>query len=33
MQIFLDEIAGRYPNDNIVMVLDGAGWHNCKDLH
>lgn len=32
MQIFLDEIASRYPNDNIVMVLDGAGWHKCKDF-
>ena len=27
MQIFLDEIASRYPHDRIVMVLDGAGWH------
>ena len=27
MQIFLDEIASRYPDDRIVMVLDGAGWH------
>jgi len=27
MQIFLDEIARRYPSDNLVMVLDGAGWH------
>ena len=27
MQIFLDEIALRYPGDRIVMVLDGAGWH------
>ncbi|MBA3756132.1 MAG: hypothetical protein H0X02_07905 [Nitrosomonas sp.] len=24
MQIFLDEIARRYPNENIVMVMDGA---------
>ena len=32
MQIFLDEIASRYPNDNVVMVLDGAGWHKCKDF-
>ena len=23
MQVFLDEVAQRYPNDNIVMVLDG----------
>jgi len=27
MQIFLDEIALRYPGERIVMVLDGAGWH------
>ena len=32
MQIFLDEIASRYPNDNVVMVLDGAGWHKSKDF-
>ena len=27
MQIFLDEIAVRYPNHRVIMVLDGAGWH------
>jgi len=27
MQIFLDEVASRHPEDRIVMVLDGAGWH------
>lgn len=32
MQIFLDEIARRYPTDNVVMVLDGAGWHTSKDF-
>jgi hypothetical protein len=32
MQIFLDEIASRYPDDRIVMVLDGAGWHRGSDL-
>ena len=32
MQIFLDEIAARYPADRIVMVFDGAGWHRCSDL-
>jgi len=26
-QVFLDEVAQRYPNDNIVMILDGAEWH------
>ena len=29
MQIFMNEIAGRYPTENIVMIVDGAGWH-CK---
>ena len=27
MQLFIDEIAARYPTENIVMILDGAGWH------
>jgi len=26
-QVFLDEVAQRYPSDNILMVLDGAEWH------
>jgi transposase len=30
MQIFLTEIAGRYPSENIVMAVDGAGWHKRK---
>ena len=30
MQVFLTEIASRYPSENIVMVLDGAGWHKGK---
>ncbi len=32
MQIFLDEVAGRYPGDRIVMILDGAGWHKNKSI-
>ncbi|SFJ14455.1 Transposase [Nitrosomonas sp. Nm34] len=32
MQIFLDEIARRYPNENIVMVMDSAGWHRSHSL-
>ena len=32
MQIFLDEIALRYPGDRIVMALDGAGWHREGEL-
>jgi transposase len=32
MQIFLDEIANRYPNEKLVMVLDNAGWHLSREL-
>lgn len=32
MQIFLDEIATRYPDENIVMVVDGAGWHRSEEI-
>ena len=28
MQIFLDEVSKRDTEDRIVMLLDGAGWHN-----
>jgi transposase len=30
MKLFIDEIASRYPQENIVMVVDGAGWHKTK---
>lgn len=32
MQVFLTEIASRYPTENIVMVLDGAGWHKGRSF-
>jgi transposase len=32
MQIFLDEISDRYPNNRMIMVLDGAGWHRNESL-
>ena len=32
MQIFLDEVASRYPDERIIMVVDGAGWHNSDSL-
>ena len=32
MQIFLDEVAARHPEDRIVMVTDGAGWHRSESL-
>lgn len=32
MHIFLTEVASRYPTENIVMVIDGAGWHKSQRL-
>jgi hypothetical protein len=32
MQIFLDEISLRHPEDRIVMIMDGAGWHKSSAL-
>lgn len=32
MQVFLDEIAQRYCKENIVMIVDGAGWQKSSDL-
>lgn len=32
MQLFLDEVASRHPNDRIVLALDGAGWHRSHAL-
>lgn len=32
MQLFLTEVASRYPTENIVMVVDGAGWHKSKSF-
>jgi transposase len=32
MSVFLAEVAQRHPQDDILMVLDGAGWHRAKDL-
>jgi hypothetical protein len=32
MQLFVSEIACRHPQENIIMVLDGAGWHRGKAL-
>ncbi|MDB5940353.1 MAG: transposase family protein [Polaromonas sp.] len=32
MQLFIDEVASRYPNESIVMVVDGAGWHKAGSL-
>ena len=32
LQLFIDEIAARYPNERVVMVLDGAGWHRSQAI-
>lgn len=32
MSIFLAEVAQRHPEDFILMVLDGAGWHRASTL-
>ena len=32
MQIFLNEVASRHPNDRIVRGLDGAGGHQSESL-
>ena len=32
MQVFIDEVAARHRHENIVMVIDGAGWHKSKVL-
>lgn len=32
MQVFLDEMPQRYSTENIITVLDGAGWHRSRDI-
>jgi transposase len=32
MTLFLEEVARRHPDEFILMVLDGAGWHTAKAL-
>ncbi|MEQ1814369.1 MAG: transposase [Candidatus Nitrotoga sp.] len=32
MQLFLNEVSARYPDERIVMVIDGAGWHRSVTL-
>ena len=32
MQMFLDEVGARHPNDKMVRVLDGAGGHASGSL-
>ncbi len=32
MQLFLNEVSLRHPDEKIVMVIDGAGWHRSDKL-
>ena len=32
MQIFLDEVAARYSDNRMIMILEGAGWHRREDM-
>ena len=32
MSLFLEEVARRHPDEFILLVLDGAGWHTAKAL-
>jgi hypothetical protein len=32
MALFLGEVADRHPEEFILMVLDGAGWHGAANL-
>jgi transposase len=32
MQIFIDEIDARHGEENVLMVVDGAGWHRSQEI-
>jgi hypothetical protein len=32
MNVFLEELSGRYADDELVLVLDGASWHRSGGL-
>ena len=32
MNVFLQELATKYPDDRILLVCDGAAWHKSKTL-
>lgn len=33
MSLFLGEASRRYPNEQVVMIMDQAGWHKAKRLN
>lgn len=32
MSLFLQEVSARHPDEFILMVMDGAGWHKAEEL-
>ena len=32
MDLFLGEVSARHPDEFIVMIMDGAGWHTSREL-
>lgn len=32
MNIYLEELLKEYPDKDILIILDQAGWHKAKDL-
>lgn len=32
MSQFLEQVTHEYPDEEILMVMDGAGWHRAKQL-
>jgi transposase len=32
MSLFLAEVSRRHAQESVLMILDGAGWHRCRDL-
>jgi transposase len=32
MSLFLAEVAQRHPDEFVLLVLDGAGWHRAQEL-
>lgn len=32
VSVFLQELAQKYPEEELILVMDGAGWHKFKKL-
>jgi transposase len=32
LNIFLEELSKSYPNDTLLLIMDGSGWHKSKKL-